>query len=73
VRICDSGNIAIAALAAVGLVITQLFFVFFLGSLSAGIQAIRLNYVEFFIKFFEGGGTDFSPLRYERKYSVANK
>jgi len=71
--IFDSGNIAIAALAAVGLVISQLFFVFFLGSLSAGIQAIRLNYVEFFIKFFEGGGTDFSPLRYQRKYSVANK
>ncbi len=69
----EGGNIAIAALAAVGLVISQLFFVFFLGSLSAGIQAIRLNYVEFFIKFFEGGGTDFSPLKYERKHSVTSK
>jgi V/A-type H+-transporting ATPase subunit I len=50
-----------------------MFFVFFLGALSAGIQAIRLNYVEFFLKFFEGGGTDFQPLSYERKYSVATK
>jgi len=67
------GGVAIAVLAAVALVVVQLFFVFFLGSLSAGIQAMRLNYVEFFLKFFEGGGTDFKPLSYERKYSVATK
>ena len=66
-------GVIIAILAAVALVIVQLFFVFFLGSLSAGIQAMRLNYVEFFLKFFEGGGTDFKPLSYERKYSVATK
>jgi len=59
--------IAVAGIAA--LVVVQLFFVFFLGSLSVGIQAMRLNYVEFFLKFFEGGGTDFKPLSYERKYS----
>jgi V/A-type H+-transporting ATPase subunit I len=47
--------------------------VFFLGALSAGIQAIRLNYVEFFLKFFEGGGRDFAPLQYLRKYSVTTK
>ncbi|HKZ47577.1 MAG TPA: V-type ATP synthase subunit I [Thermoplasmata archaeon] len=35
--------------------------VFFLGAISAGIQAIRLNYVEFFIKFFKGNGTVFHP------------
>jgi V/A-type H+/Na+-transporting ATPase subunit I len=67
------GGIIIAILAAVALVVVQLFFVFFLGSLSAGIQAMRLNYVEFFLKFFEGGGTDFKPLSYQRKYSVATK
>jgi V/A-type H+-transporting ATPase subunit I len=67
------GGIIIAVLAAVALVVVQLFFVFFLGSLSAGIQAMRLNYVEFFLKFFEGGGTDFKPLSYQRKYSVATK
>jgi len=32
-----------------------------LGAISAGIQAIRLNYVEFMLKFFKGGGTLFSP------------
>jgi len=66
-------GIVIAALGVVTLVVVQLFFVFFLGALSAGIQAMRLNYVEFFLKFFEGGGTDFEPLSYERKYSVTTK
>ncbi len=32
-----------------------------LGAMSAGVQAIRLNYVEFFLKFYKGGGTLFSP------------
>jgi len=71
--IFESGNIAIAILGAVTLFICQAFFVFFIGALSSGIQAIRLNYVEFFLKFFEGGGADFQPLSYERKYSVATK
>ena len=71
--IFDSGNIGIAIAGIVALFVTQMFFVFFLGALSAGIQAIRLNYVEFFLKFFEGGGTDFAPLSYERKYSIAKK
>jgi V/A-type H+-transporting ATPase subunit I len=66
-------GVIVAALGVVTLVVVQLFFVFFLGALSAGIQAMRLNYVEFFLKFFEGGGTDFQPLSYERKYSVATK
>ncbi len=71
--IFDSGNVAIVIMGALALFVTQMFFVFFLGALSAGIQAIRLNYVEFFLKFFEGGGTDFEPLRYERKHSIATK
>jgi len=71
--IFESGNVVVAILGALALFVTQMFFVFFLGALSAGIQAIRLNYVEFFLKFFEGGGTDFQPLSYERKYSVATK
>ncbi len=64
-------GIGIAAAGVLTLVVVQLFFVFFLGSLSVGIQAMRLNYVEFFLKFFEGGGTDFKPLSYERKHSSA--
>jgi V/A-type H+-transporting ATPase subunit I len=71
--IFESGNIAMIVVGAVMLFIAQTFVVFIVGALSAGIQAIRLNYVEFFLKFYEGGGTDFSPLRYERKYSVATK
>ncbi len=66
-------GVTIAILGLVTLVVVQLFFVFFLGALSAGIQAMRLNYVEFFLKFFEGGGTDFKPLMYERRYSVATE
>lgn len=71
--IFESGNIVIAILGVLALFVSQAFFVFFIGALSSGIQAIRLNYVEFFLKFFEGGGTDFSPLSYERKYSTATK
>ena len=71
--IFESHNIGIAIVGVVALFVTQMFFVFFLGALSAGIQAIRLNYVEFFLKFFEGGGKEFSPLRYLRKHSVATK
>ena len=35
--------------------------VFLLGGVSAGIQAIRLNYVESFTKFYKGNGTMFRP------------
>ena len=71
--IFEGGNIAVAIIAVIILVLAQTFIVFLLGAFSAGIQAIRLNYVEFFLKFFEGGGTDFSPLGYRRKYSVEAK
>jgi len=71
--IFESGNVAVIIMGALALFVTQMFFVFFLGALSAGIQAIRLNYVEFFLKFFEGGGADFQPLSYERMHSIATK
>ncbi|MFQ5885281.1 MAG: V-type ATP synthase subunit I, partial [Thermoplasmata archaeon] len=51
----------------VGLVLGGVFLVlahmvvFILGAISSGIQAIRLNYVEFFLKFFEGNGERFKP------------
>jgi V/A-type H+-transporting ATPase subunit I len=32
-----------------------------LGITSAGLQAIRLEYVEFFQKFYEGGGEPYEP------------
>ena len=46
---------------------------FVLGLLSGGIQSIRLNYVEFFLKFFEGGGERFSPFGRDRQYTIGNE
>ncbi|MFH1056787.1 MAG: V-type ATP synthase subunit I [Candidatus Micrarchaeota archaeon] len=36
-----------------------------LGLLEAGIQSLRLHYVEFYSKFYKGGGIPFTPLREE--------
>jgi V/A-type H+-transporting ATPase subunit I len=41
-----------------------------LGVTSAGLQAVRLEYVEFFGKFYEGGGREYSPFGYERRYTT---
>jgi V/A-type H+-transporting ATPase subunit I len=38
-------------------------------SLGAGIHALRLQYVEFFNRFYEGGGRKFTPFRIKRKYT----
>ena len=43
--------------------------VLLLGITAAGIQGIRLEYVEFFGKFYEGGGDEYRPFGYERKYT----
>lgn len=39
-------------------------------SLGGMIHSIRLQYIEFFSKFFIGGGEAFTPFRMERMYSV---
>lgn len=41
-----------------------------LGITSAGLQAVRLEYVEFFNKFYEGGGEKYEPFGYERRYTT---
>jgi len=40
----------------------------FLGILGPGLHALRLHYVEFFTKFYEGGGEAFKPLGHEAKF-----
>ena len=39
-------------------------------SLGGVIHAIRLQYIEFFGKFYTGGGREFSPFRAERRYTT---
>jgi V/A-type H+-transporting ATPase subunit I len=41
-----------------------------LGVTSAGLQAVRLEYVEFFNKFYEGGGREYEPFGYDRTYTT---
>lgn len=40
-----------------------------LQSLGAGIHSLRLQYVEFFSMFYEGGGKEFEPFQIERSYT----
>jgi V/A-type H+-transporting ATPase subunit I len=41
-----------------------------LGVTSSGIQAARLEYFEFFEKFYEGNGTEYEPFGTERQYTA---
>ena len=43
--------------------------VLLLGVTSAGIQAVRLEYVEFFGNFYEGGGREYLPFGRDREYT----
>jgi V/A-type H+-transporting ATPase subunit I len=60
------------ALVLVGLVVLVLghALVLALGVTSAGLQAVRLEYVEFFGKFYEGGGKSYEPFGRERQYTA---
>jgi V/A-type H+-transporting ATPase subunit I len=40
-----------------------------LGVLDSGLQALRLHYVEFFTKFYRGGGIKYKPFGFKRKYT----
>lgn len=66
----DGGALGLV-LVVIGLVLFVLTqaFVFVLGVFSSAIQAIRLNYVEFFQKFYAGGGIPFTPFGKQRKYT----
>jgi V/A-type H+-transporting ATPase subunit I len=54
------------------LVFSQLFLVF-ISSFSTFAHALRLHYVEFFGRFFMGGGAKFKSLGVERKYTYVSK
>jgi V/A-type H+-transporting ATPase subunit I len=67
-----SGNTGLAIGVLIALAFIQ-FAMFGLGALSAGIQAIRLNYMEFFLKFFKGDGERYAPFGYRRRFSFAHE
>ena len=41
-----------------------------LGITSAGLQGVRLEYVEFFGKFYDGGGEKYEPFGYDRTHTT---
>ena len=47
--------------------------VFTLGIIGTGINSLRLQYVEFFTKFVQGGGTLYDPFGYHRRYTKENE
>jgi len=63
------GTIA-AALGGVVILVLGHLLVLALGVTSAGLQAVRLEYVEFFNKFYEGGGAKYEPFGYQRTYTT---
>ncbi len=69
----ESGSIlllAIAIIAAVAVFVLGHILVLLLGITAAGIQMIRLEYVEFFQKFYEGGGEEYEPFGYDRTHTT---
>jgi V/A-type H+-transporting ATPase subunit I len=58
-------------LAAIGIVVLVVghVLVLALGVSSAGLQAVRLEYVEFFTKFYQGGGREYAPFGQERRFT----
>ena len=63
------GGVAMLLVGLVILVVGHLL-VLALGVTSAGLQAVRLEYVEFFGKFYEGGGDEYEPFGYERRFTT---
>lgn len=61
----QSGSIVMTALG-VGVLVVGHTFNTFLKMMEAGLQGIRLHYVEFFTKFFEGGGEYYRPFGGEK-------
>jgi V/A-type H+-transporting ATPase subunit I len=60
----------------IGIVLVPIFLVFahivnlLLQVLGAAVHSLRLQYVEFFNRFYEGGGHEFSPFKMKRVYTI---
>ena len=65
----EGGSVLILVLGVIGFLVAQIV-LFVLGMLSGGIQALRLNFVEFFTKFYKGGGEPYAPFGRERVYTT---
>lgn len=69
-----SGNIITALLFGVTIFVIGHVFNLFINALGAYVHTCRLQYLEYFGKFYEGGGNAFEPLRYNSEYyKVVNK
>ena len=60
----------VGALAGVVVLVLGHLLVLVLGITSAGLQGIRLEYVEFFGKFYEGGGKAYLPFGHDREHTT---
>ncbi|MDP6489682.1 MAG: V-type ATP synthase subunit I [Candidatus Poseidoniia archaeon] len=65
----DIGFTGVSAIFAILILVVGQTVVITLGLIGSGINALRLQYVECFPKFFVGGGTDYAPFGYTRKYT----